>query len=566
MTPTPPAVPVIPEVFMRFVTLPRRALLLAGACSTMLSAGTLAQRPQPLPSPGVVDARHLSGYEWRSIGPDRGGRSQTIAGSSSRPYEYYFGAVGGGLWKTTDGGLTWHPVTDGKVRSSSVGAVAVAESNPDVVYIGMGETELRGNIMQGDGIYKSVDAGSTWTHCGLEDTQAIAKIRVDRTNPDLVYVAALGHPFGPNADRGIFRSTDGCKTWKKVLFRNDSTGAIDLAVDPVNPRIMFAALWEANRTSWSMKSGGPGSGLFKSTDGGDTWTEITRNPGLPSGVIGKIGVSVSPVDHNRVWAIVENENGGLFLSDDGGATWTRTSDDRSIRQRAFYYTHVVADTKDKDRVYVLNVNFFRSDDAGRTFKQVRPPHGDNHDLWIDPANSQRMAEANDGGGTVSINGGTTWTAQDFPTAQSYHVALTTDVPYQVCGAQQDNSTFCVQSGRGRDGMWAPMYDVGGGESGYIAPDPRNPDVFYAGSQGALLSRFDRRTGAYRDVQVYPRFFSGEPSSALPERWQWTYPIVFSPVDPHILYTSSQHLWMTRNEGQTWTRISPDLTRQTWAVP
>ena len=535
-----------------------------------LLAGLLAALPfvANAQNPTPVDSTLYRGMEWRTIGPNRGGRSITAAGSSSRPLEYYFGATGGGLWKTIDGGTSWRPVTDGQLHSSSVGAVAVAESNPDVVYIGMGETEFRGNIMQGDGVYKSVDAGKTWSHVGVDETQAIAKIRVDPHNADIVYVAAFGHPYGRNAERGVFKSTDGGKSWRKVLYRDDKTAAIDIALDPTNPNVIYAALWEAYRTPWSMSSGGPGSGLFKSTDAGETWTEITRNPGLPQGVIGKIGVSVSPVDPNRVYAIVENANGGVFRSDDAGATWKLVNDERKLRQRAFYYTHIVADTKLKDRVYVLNVSFFRSDDGGVKFDStINVPHGDNHDLWIAPNDNQRMIEANDGGGTISVTAGRTWTEEDFPTAQLYHVAVTTDFPYHVCGAQQDNSTLCLPSNgwsnlRGartrKLGDW--MYDVGGGESGYIAPDPRNPNIIYAGSQGALLTRYDRSNGQIRDVQVYPRFFSGEPSSALPERWQWTYPIVFSPKDPRVLYTSSQHLWRTIDEGQTWQRISPDLTR------
>src|SRR5690348_5060341 len=515
-----------------------------------------------------VDSQLFRGLEWRTIGPNRGGRSIAVAGSAARPLEYYFGATGGGLWKTLDGGVSWNPVTDHQLHSSSVGAVTVAESNPDVVYIGMGETEFRGNIMQGDGIYKSTDAGKTWTHLGLDDTQAIAKIRVDPHNPDIVYVAAFGHPYGRNAQRGVFKSVDGGKSWKRVLYRDEGTAAIDLVIDPSNANVLYAALWEANRTPWSMSSGGPGSGLFKSVDAGETWQEITRNPGLPTGVIGKIGVSVSPVDPSRVFAIVENANGGVFRSDDAGATWKFVNDERKLRQPAFYYTHVVADTKLKDLVYVLNVSFFRSDDGGVRFDStINVPHGDNHDLWIAPDDNQRMIEANDGGGTVSVNAGKTWSEQDFPTAQLYHVAVTTDFPYHVCGAQQDNTTLCLPSSdwsnlRGartrRLGDW--MYEVGGGESGYIAPDPRNPNVFYAGSQGALLTRYDRSNGQIRDVQVYPRFFSGEPASALPERWQWTYPIVFSPKDKITLYTSSQHLWRTIDQGQTWQRISPDLTR------
>ena len=546
----------------------RRARCVALALLPLLApsrAQTQAGRPA---LPATVDSVAFRELTWRSIGPNRGGRSIAVAGSSRRPLEYYFGAVGGGVWKTSDGGTTWAPVTDGQLRSSSVGALAVAESNPDVIYAGMGETCLRGNIMQGDGIYKSVDAGKTWTHMGLDDTHAIAKIRVDPRNPDVAWVAALGHPYGRNPERGVFKTTDGGRSWRKVLYRDDGTGAIDLSIDPAHPDVLFAALWEVSRTSYSLTSGGAGSGLFRSTDGGEHWTEVTRAPGLPAGVDGRIGVSVSPVDGNRVWAIVENADGGVFRSDDAGATWHRTNDERKLRQRAFYYTHITADPQDRERVYVLNVNFFRSDDGGTTFDStLAVPHGDNHDLWIAPNDNRRMIEANDGGGTVSVTAGKSWTAEKFPTAQLYHVALTADVPYHVCGAQQDNSTLCLPSSGWenlsganvtRPGDW--MYGVGGGESGYIAPDPRDADIFYAGSQGALLTRYNRRTGQERDVQPYPRFFSGEPASALPERWQWTFPIVFAPRDPRTLYTSSQHLFRSTDEGQSWIRISPDLTR------
>ncbi len=511
------------------------------------------------------DTPVFNALKWRNIGPNRGGRSITCAGSPSRPLEYYFGAVGGGLWKTADGGTTWKPVTDGQIGSSSVGAVAVSESNPDVVYIGMGETELRGNIMQGDGVYKSIDGGKTWRKTGLENTQAIARIRVDPANPDTVYVAALGHPYGHNSERGVFRSTDGGKTWKKVLYRDDHSGAVDLCLDPKNSKVMYAALWDVYRTPWLLNDGGPGSGLFKSVNGGDTWTEITRNPGLPKGVLGKIGVAVSRADPQRVYAIVEAADGGVFKSDDAGATWTLTSQDHRATQRAFYYSRIYADSKERDTIYIMNVAFLKSTNAGKDFSVVRPPHSDNHDLWIDPNNNQRMVSSDDGGGSVTVDGGATWTAQNYPTAQLYHVAVTKDVPYQVCGAQQDNTTVCVQSEGGATrrsgtGMFAPFYAVGGGESGYVTPDPSDPNVIYGGSQGALITRFHRATGAIRDIQVYPLFFSGMPASSLKERWQWTFPIVFSPVDSKILYTSSQHVWKTINQGQSWERISPDLTR------
>ncbi len=503
--------------------------------------------------------------EWRNIGPLRGGRSLGCSGSPGRPNEYYFGATGGGLWKTVDGGTNWFPVTDGQVTSSSVGAVTVAETNPDVVYIGMGEVQLRGSITQGDGVYKTTDGGKTWRHLGLKETQAVARIRVHPTNPDIVYVAALGHPYGENEERGVFRSTDGGNTWKKVLYVSDKAGAVDLVIDRTNPKVLYATTWQVYRKAWKMWGGGPDCKLWKSVDGGDNWIDLTENPGMPEGPIGKIGVTVSPADPNRVWAIVEANEGGVFRSDDGGWTWTQTNNERKLRQRAFYYSRIYADPWDKETVYCLNTGFYKSTDGGKTFDTViRVPHGDNHDLWIDPNNPMRMINSNDGGGNVSINGGQTWTEQDFCTSQFYHVMTTSDVPYHVAGAQQDNSTLAMPSdgwdhmqARGHNKGW--YYAVGGGESGWITQHPTNPEIFYAGSQGALLTRYDRSNGQIRDIQVYPRFFSGEPASALPERWQWTFPIMFAPQDPSIMYTCSQHVWKTTNDGQTWEKISPDLT-------
>jgi photosystem II stability/assembly factor-like uncharacterized protein len=505
---------------------------------------------------------------WRSIGPNRGGRSLASTGINDRPLEYYFGAVGGGLWKSTDGGLSWKPVTDGQIKSSFVGAIGVAESNPDIIYIGMGETELRGNIIQGDGIYKSIDAGNTWTHAGLEDSQAISRVRVDPRNADTVYVAALGHPFGPNEQRGVFRSRNGGKSWERILYRSDHAGAVDLCLDPHNPEVLYASLWDVYRTPWSLSSGGPDGGLFKSYDGGDTWTEVTRNPGLPKGIIGKIGVAVfsDSNDKRRIYAMVESEDGGVFRSDDDGGTWQRINDEHKLRQRAFYFSRIYADPVDRETVYVLNYRFWRSTDGGRTYKAIKELKGDNHDLWISRNDPRRMINSNDGGASVSTNGGETWTLENYPTAQMYHVATTSDHPYHVCGAQQDWSTECLPSDAGlkfRDPEMPPgnwLYSVGGGESGYIAPDPVRPNLFYAGDQGAVLTRYDQKIGEARDIQVYPLFFSGMSAASLKERWQWTFPIVFSPTNGSVMYTSSQHLWKTTNDGQSWERISADLTR------
>ncbi len=503
--------------------------------------------------------------EWRNIGPERGGRSLGASGSPGRPLEYYFGATGGGLWKTVDGGQEWSPVTDGQLTSSSVGAVAVAETNPDIVYIGMGEVQLRGSITQGDGVYKTIDGGKTWRHLGLEETQAVSRIRVHPTNPDIVYVAALGHPYGDNEERGVFRSTDGGNTWEKVLYVSEKAGAVDLIIDRTNPKILYATTWQVYRKAWKMWGGGPDCKLWKSLDGGDTWVDLTTNPGMPEGPIGKIGVTVSPANPNRVWAIVEANEGGVFRSDDGGWTWKRTNDERKLRQRAFYYSRIYADPWDEDIVYCLNTGLYRSRDGGVTFDdKIQVPHGDQHDLWIDPNNPNRMINSNDGGGNVTVNGGKTWTEQDYVTTQLYHVMATNDVPYHVAGAQQDNSTLAMPSdgwahrqARGPNHGW--YYPVGGGESGYITQHPTDSDIFYAGSQGALLTRYDRSNGQIRDIQVYPRFFSGDPAMDLPERWQWTFPIVFAHQDPSIMYTCSQHVWKTTNDGQSWERISPDLT-------
>ena len=539
---------------------PLRSAVVMLALLTVTPLAAQVERNTPPPE----DTVRYRGLAWRNLGPNRGGRSIAVAGSTRRPLEYYFGATGGGLWKTTDGGTTWQPVTDGQIGSASVGAVEVCQANPDVLYVGTGETQLRGNVQPGDGIYKSEDAGKTWTHVGLREAHNIGRVRIHPTDCNIAYAAVFGHYSEPNPERGIYRTTDGGKTWARVLHRDERTGGVDISIDPQNPNVVFAALWEAWRNQWGMSSGGPGSGLFRSNDGGANWTELTRAPGMPrEGLVGKIGVSVSPADSMRVYAIVEHDSGGVFRSDDRGATWTRTNDERKLRQRAFYYTRLQADPQLKDRVYVLNVGFFRSDDGGKTFPTaIRVPHADNHDLWIAADDNQRMVQGNDGGGNVSVNGGKTWTEQDYPTAQIYRLALTHHQPAMACGGQQDNTTVCVPI-RGWEHLNAGgrnFFAAGGCESGYVAPHPVNTDIYYAGCYGGSLDRFDRSTGQSRPVNVWPENPMGQSASDLRERVQWTFPIVFDPHDDNTLYTGTQHLWKTTNEGQSWQRISPDLTR------
>lgn len=508
-----------------------------------------------------VEPNLYKALEWRCIGPFRGGRVTAVAGIPGRPLVYYLGVTGGGVWKTEDAGLDWKCVSDGYFKTGSVGAIAVSEWDPNVVYVGMGEAPIRGNVSHGDGMYKSVDSGRTWKHIGLADTSQISRVRVHPRNPDLVYVAALGRIYGPHDERGVFRSKDGGKTWEKILFRNNKTGAIDLILDPSNPRIIYAALWEANRTPYSLTSGGPGSGLFKSVDGGDAWTEISRNKGLPQGVQGKIGVAVSPANPDRVWAIVEAEDGGVFRSEDGGSIWTRVNDDRRLRQRAWYYSRIYADTKDPDTVYVLNTAFYKSIDGGRTYTTIAVPHSDNHDLWIAPEDSKRMVNANDGGANVSFNGGQSWTGQDNqPTAQFYHVAVDNQFPYWVYGAQQDNTTVRIASRTTGFGIDKPdWHPVGGGESGHIAPRHDNPDIVYAGSYGGLITRWDYKTRQERVITAWPDNPMGWGAGDLKFRFQWTAPIVVSRFDPNVLYHAAQVLFKTTNEGQSWEIISPDLT-------
>ena len=527
-------------------------LCLVAACAISVYAQTQTPSESDL----------LKAFQYRSIGPYRGGRCAAVTGVPSQPFVYYYGSTGGGVWKTTDGGINWESVSDGSVfGTGSVGAIAVADSDPNVIYVGMGESPIRGNVSHGDGVYKSTDAGKTWKRVGLEDTRQIPRIRINPKNPDIVYVAALGHVWGPNDQRGVFRSKDGGKTWEKVFSRGNKAGAIDLILDPSNPNVIYAGFWEVYRKPWTLESGGPGGGIFKSVDGGDTWTELTRNPGMPRGTVGKVGITVSPANPDRVWAIVEAEDGGVFRSDNAGRTWTRVNDERRLRQRAWFYTRIYADTKNADMVYILNVQFFRSNDGGRTYTTLSVPHGDNHDLWISPEDPNRMIQSNDGGANVSFNGGRSWTEQDQPTAQFYRVALDNDFPYNVYGAQQDNSTVRIASrtmGGGID--TSDWWDVGGGESGWIAPSPKDSNIVFAGSYGGLTTRYDHRTRQERNVTPYPNNPMGSGADVLKYRFQWNFPIVFSPHDPNTLYAAANVIFKTTDEGATWTVISPDLTR------
>ncbi len=516
----------------------------------------------------TMQANLLGSLEWRCIGPPRGGRVVAVAGDPVDPALFYFGACAGGVWKTSDGGQYWENISDGFFNTAAVGAIAVAASDPNVIYVGTGETTIRGDVSHGDGVYRSTDAGKTWQHMGLSDTRHIAKIRIHPQNPDLVYVAALGHAFGPNQERGIFRSSDGGQTWEQVLYRSADAGAIDLAMDVRNPRVLYAAMWEVRRNFWSLSSGGPGSGLFKSSDGGSTWTELSDNPGLPKGLKGKIGVAVSPVKPDRVWALVEAEEGGLFRSDDGGATWTLLSDDRNLRHRPWYYMHIFADPQDADTLYILNLRMWKSVDGGRSFSEISTPHGDNHDLWIDPHNPRRMIEGNDGGACVSYNGGASWSSiYNQLTAQFYHVATDNQWPYRVYGTQQDNSSISTPS-RSHKGaiLWSDSYPAGTGESGYIAVKPDDPNIVYVGAIGSspggggALQRYDHRSGQIRLVTVWPEIYGGWGAKDLKYRFQWTFPILFSPHDPRVLYTTGNIAFRSYDEGASWEPISPDLTR------
>ena len=504
----------------------------------------------------------FKGMQYRSIGPFRGGRSLTAAGIPGDPTTYYFGATGGGVWKSIDGANTWSPVFD-KDGAPSIGSIAVSVSDPNVVYVGTGEACIRGDISHGDGVWKSVDAGKSWKSVGLKDTRAIGKVIVNPHNPDIVFVAALGHPFGPNTERGVFRTTDGGKTWDKVLYKYENTGAIDVVFDPQNPNILFASLWEARRAPWILSSGGPGSGVYRSTDGGSTWKRLQEQEhGLPKGPYGRIGVAVA-ANSERVYALIEaKEGGGLYRSDDGGDTWDLANGSHSLFQRAWYYMHVIADPQDANTVYVLDVEFLKSTDGGRNFNKVKVPHGDNHGLWIDPKNTKRMIASDDGGVTVTLDGGKSWTREDNqPTAQFYHVITDTRTPYYVYGAQQDNSTVAIAS-RSDDGAIGRdnWYMVGGGEAGYIAPDPTDPNIVYAGDYQGNITRFDRRTNQVKSIAVSTELSDARGAAPLEHRFQWTAPIVTSPHDPSTVYYGGERIFKTTDGGTHWEAISGDLTR------
>jgi photosystem II stability/assembly factor-like uncharacterized protein len=515
--------------------------------------------PAPSPAPGQIDEKLFGAMRWRQVGPFRGGRVLAVTGVPGEPNVFYFGGASGGVWKSTDTGVNWQPVFD-REPIASIGAIAVAASDHNIIYAGSGEACIRGNITYGNGVYKSVDGGKTWKNLGLKDTRHIGAVIIDPKNPNVVFVAALGHAYGPNEERGVFRTTDGGATWQKVLYKDNKTGAIDVVFDPNNSSTLFVSLWEVYRTPWSLNSGGPGSGLYKSTDGGTTWTHLEGH-GLPAGIMGRIGVSVSGADSNKVYAMIESKEGGLYRSDDGGENWIRMNEDGRLRQRAWYFSHIFADPKSADTVYVLNTGMFRSTDGGRTFNLLPAPHGDHHGLWIDPDNPERMINGNDGGAAISIDNGRTWSTQyNQPTAQFYHVITDNRWPYYIYGAQQDNSTIAIKS-YDDDGVIGRQdwYAVGGGESGYIAPYPPDPNIVFANGE-AFTSRFDKRTEQVVDISVWPIDYSGYGAEKLPHRYNWTSPLFISPHDPNTMYTGQDMVFKSTNGGQSWTAISGDLTR------
>jgi len=505
--------------------------------------------------------KYYNAITWRNIGPFRGGRSAAVTGVAGKPNLFYFGSAGGGVWRTTDAGNTYQNISDGYF-GGSIGAVAVSAWDNNVIYVGGGEETVRGNVSDGDGIWKSVDAGKTWQHMGLRNSRHIPRIRINPKNPDIVYAAVLGDLYKASQDRGVYKSVDGGKTWRKVLYANANAGAIDLVIDPNNSRILYASTWNVRRTPYSLSSGGKGSALWKSTDSGETWTNISSRKGLPKGIWGISGVSVSPVNSDIVYAIIENKEGGVYKSIDAGKTWKRVNKERKLRQRAWYYSRIYADTKDKDIVYVVNVQYHKSTDGGKTFKTFNAPHGDHHDLWIAPEDNQRMIIADDGGAQISFDAGVNWsTYNNQPTAQFYRVTTDNHFPYRIYGAQQDNST--VRIAHRTNGRYITDKDwesTAGGESAHIAVDPLNNDIVYGGSYGGLLMRVDHKNKQTRAINVWPDDPMGHGAKDFKYRFQWNFPLFFSPNNPKKLYAASNHLHVTTNEGQSWQIISPDLTR------
>ncbi len=507
------------------------------------------------------DQSLYAGIQWRSIGPYRGGRAGTVSGVIRNDNLYYMGTAGGGVWKTEDAGNSWSCISDG-FFGGSIGAVAVSASDPNVIYVGEGEQTLRGNVSSGKGAWRSTDAGDTWQFLGLAESEHISRIRIHPSNPDIVYVAAIGNLWKPNTQRGVFRSMDGGKSWEKILYVSDKAGAGDLVLDPNNPRIMYAATWQMKRNGYRMDSGGPDSKLFVSKDGGDNWTDITENEGLPKGPWGIVGIAVSPVNSKRIWTIIEAEEGGVYRSDDGAKTWKKVNQDRALRQRAWYYSRLTADTQNEDVVYVMNVSYGVSKDGGKTFELKNAPHGDHHDLWIDPANNQRMIIADDGGAQVSNDGGENWTTyHNQPTAQFYRVTTDNAFPYRVYGAQQDNTSIRIQHRSSGSSIterhWEPST---GGESAHLAPDPKNPGIVYGGTYKGYMMRLDHSTGQVRSTNVWPDNPAGSGVEVMKYRFNWNFPVFFSPHHPNKLYAGSNFLHVTTNEGQSWEVISPDLTR------
>jgi len=542
---------------------PRRYLrLLVIAAASVVGLAIGPRRPAAAQLSGAsVDPALYAAMRYRMVGPYRGGRSTAVEGVRGLPGTYYMGTTGGGVWRTQDFGESWQNLTDGQIAVGSIGAVAVAPSNPSIVYVGTGSACLRGNVSAGRGVYRSTDRGRTWRMIGLPGAGQIGRVRVHPTDPDLVYVAALGHAFGPNPERGVFRSRDGGETWAKVLFISDTTGVVDLAMDPADPSVLWAAAWTGRREPWAIVSGSAESGLYRSADGGDTWEKVTN--GLPADVVGRIGVAVAPSDSRRIYVVVQHaEAGGLYRSDDGGSSFQLVNGDRKLFERAWYYGHVYVDPKDENTVYDLTTRLYKSVDGGRTFDAVPQPHGDNHDLWIDPDDPRIIASAHDGGVAVTVTGGATWsTLLNQPTAEIYRVTVDDQFPYRLYGAQQDNSTISLPSVYGSTlTPYETWYEVGGGESGYVAVDPKDPDIVFAGSYGGEITRLDRRSGQARNVSTYPTLALGQAPANLTFRFQWNAPILFSIHDPDVLYHASNHLHRSRDGGTTWEVISPDLTR------